>query len=57
MEDSHDEIVEALRRQNRTLRKMNKILRSDLKDSREYADNLFLELCVTKEYWRQDTET
>lgn len=41
----NNELVELLRKQNSTLRKVNKYLRRALKETREYADSLFLELC------------
>jgi hypothetical protein len=47
MEDTivDNEYIAVVRRQNRTLRKIHKILRSALKSSKVYSDQLFLELC------------
>lgn len=39
------EYADVIRRQNRALRKIHKILRHALKDSRQYSDDLFKELC------------
>lgn len=39
------ELIELLRKQNKSLRRVNKHLRRALKESREYSDSLFLELC------------
>jgi len=47
-EDEDEEHIEAVRRHNKALRKVHKALRNALKDSREYSDNLFLELCNTE---------
>lgn len=41
------EQIELLRKHNRALRKINSLLRKALQESREYSDNLFLELCNT----------
>lgn len=43
-----EDVDSVVRKQNRILRKIVKILRKDLKNSREYADNLFIELCETE---------
>ena len=44
--DNHEEdLTRLLRKQNQTLRKVNKHLRKALKEARDYADSLFVELC------------
>jgi hypothetical protein len=46
--DNHivdEDLVRLLRKQNTLLRKVNKHLRRALKDARNYADDLFVELC------------
>jgi hypothetical protein len=45
MEQWDNELIEALRRQNRVLRRTNRNLRSALQHSLEYNDHLFVELC------------
>lgn len=40
-----EEQIQVIRKNNRALRKVHKHLRRALKFSREYNDNLFLELC------------
>lgn len=40
-----NELLEVVRRQNRALRKIHKVLRSAVKSSKEYSDELFTELC------------
>ena len=45
MEDFDNEYIAVVRKHNRALRKVHKILRSALKTSKDYADQLFLELC------------
>lgn len=43
------EHIDVLRRQNKALRKINKILRGALKTSKEYSDELFMVLCDSDE--------
>jgi len=45
--DEDQEVIAVIRRQNRALRKVNKVLRKALKANQEYSDELFVELCNT----------
>ena len=48
MTETDNEYVEVVRKNNRVLRSVHKKLRGALKDVREYADNLFVELVVSE---------
>jgi len=48
-DEGNNEVVDVLRRQNRTLRRINSILRSVIIKQKDYADNLFLQLCEQHE--------
>jgi hypothetical protein len=49
MFNEDEEILHVVRRHNRILRKVHKVLRRNLQQKQEHADNIFVELCSNNE--------